>query len=316
MAIDLTGCVPQVPGPINCTYSATLSACKTIFKAVTEPTAPSNDGWFRPLRVVIPPGTVFSAVRPAPVGWYYEGSAHVSELVWKALALAAPHRLTAGSYVSLCATYICGRDPVTNELFVHIEPHNGGWGAGPDKDGESGLIATTDGDTYNYPVELIENKFPLRVERYRFHTEGGVGAGRFRGGFGLERVYRILTDDAFSYASIGRSIARPWGVAGGEPGTTNYLEIISGRRRFRGARLPHTTLKRGDQIRIVTGGGGGYGPPRERDPELVGQDVRGGLLTPQQALQTYGVVLKEDRTIDHARTAAQRGGRGRRRPAA
>src|SRR5439155_1579884 len=214
MAIDLTGCVPQVPGPINCTYSATLSACKTIFKAVT------------------------------------------------------------------------------------------------DKDGESGLIATTDGDTYNYPVELIENKFPLRVERYRFHTEGGVGAGRFRGGFGLERVYRILTDDAFSYASIGRSIARPWGVAGGEPGTTNYLEIISGRRRFRGARLPHTTLKKGDQIRIVTGGGGGYGPPRERDPELVGQDVRGGLLTPQQALQTYGVVLKEDRTIDHARTAAQRGGRG------
>ena len=316
MTIDLTGCVPQVPGPINCTYSATLSACKTIFKAVTEPTAPSNDGWFRPLRVVIPPGTVFSAVRPAPVGWYYEGSAHVSELVWKALALAAPHRLTAGSYVSLCATYICGRDPVTNELFVHIEPHNGGWGAGPDKDGESGLIATTDGDTYNYPVELIENKFPLRVERYGFHTEGGVGAGRFRGGFGLERVYRILTDDAFSYASIGRSIARPWGVAGGEPGTTNYLEIISGRRRFRGARLPHTTLKRGDQIRIVTGGGGGYGPPRERDPELVGQDVRGGLLTPQQALQTYGVVLKEDRTIDHARTAAQRGGRGRRRPAA
>ena len=164
-------------------------------------------------------------------------------------------------------------------------------------------------------MELVENKFPLRVERYGFHTAGGVGAGTFRGGYGLERVYRVLADDAFCYASIGRSIERPWGMAGGEPGTTNYLEIISGRRRVRGARMPHTPLKKGDQIRVVTGGGGGYGPPRERDPELVRQDVRDGLLTRQQAVRAYGVVLREDLSIDRERTAAKRGGHVRRRRA-
>ncbi|HEV8340266.1 MAG TPA: hydantoinase B/oxoprolinase family protein [bacterium] len=309
IAVDFTGCALQAPGPINCTYSATLSATKTILKAITEPTAPSNDGWFRPLTVTIPPGTVFSAVKPAPVGWYYEGSAYVSELVWKALAPAASHRLTAGSYVSLCATYLCGRHPRTGELFVHIEPHNGGWGAGPDKDGESGLIATTDGDTYNYPVELVENKFPLRVERYGFNVEDGVGAGRFRGGYGLVRIYEILAEDAFCYASIGRSIERPWGVAGGLPGSTNYLEILSGRRRRRGARLPHTTLKPGDRVRIVTGGGGGFGPPEERDPDRVRQDVEDGLISAEQALALYGVALTPELTVDQDATAAVRRGR-------
>jgi N-methylhydantoinase B len=311
IAIDFTGCAPQALGPINCTYSATLSASKTIFKAITEPAAPSNDGWFRTLTVTIPAGTVFSAVKPAPVGWYYEGSAYVSELVWKALAPAATHRLTAGSYVSLCATYICGRDPHTGELFVHIEPHNGGWGAGPDKDGASGLIATTDGDTYNYPVELVENKFPLRVERYSFNVEDGVGAGRFRGGYGLVRIYEVLTGDAFCYASIGRSIERPWGVAGGYPGTTNYLEILSKRRRLRGARLPRTTLKPGDRVRIVTGGGGGFGPPEERDPARVRQDVEDGLISPEQAGTVYGVVLTADLAVDEQATAAERGRRAR-----
>lgn len=306
MTIDFTGTSPSVRGPINCARGALMSACKTIFKAITDPQAPSNEGWFRPLHIVIPDNTVFSATKPAPTGWYYEGSAYVSELVWKALAPVAPHRLTAGSYVSLCASYIVGIDPRNNELFVHIEPHNGGWGAGADKDGESGLIATTDGDTYNYPVELVEGKFPLRVERYSFNVEDGVGAGRFRGGFGLVREYRILTDRAGTYASIGRSIERPWGIAGGLSGTVNYMEIVSDADRYRGARVPLTPLRAGTLVRIVTGGGGGYGPPLEREPERVQDDVLDELIGRDQARAVYGVVIREDMTVDRDATRRER----------
>ena len=306
MTIDFTGTSPSVAGPINCARGALMSACKTIFKAITDPQAPSNEGWFRPLRIIVPDDTVFSATKPTPTGWYYEGSAYVSELVWKALAPAAPHRLTAGSYVSLCASYIVGFDPRSNELFVHIEPHNGGWGAGIDKDGESGLIATTDGDTYNYPVELVEGKFPLRLERYSFNVEDGVGAGRFRGGYGLVREYRILTNRAGTYASIGRSIERPWGVATGLDGTVNYMEILADGQRYRGARVPHTPLQEGSLVRIVTGGGGGYGPPTERDPDRVLNDVLDDLITPAQARTIYGVVIRGDLTLDADATQRER----------
>ena len=305
MTIDFTGTSPSVAGPINCARGALMSATKTIFKAITDPQAPSNEGWFRPLRIVIPDNTVFSATKPTPTGWYYEGSAYVSELVWKALAPLAPHRLTAGSYVSLCASYIVGTDPRTNELFVHIEPHNGGWGAGVDKDGESGLIATTDGDTYNYPVELVEGKFPLRVERYSFNVEDGVGAGRFRGGYGLVREYRILTGRAGTYASIGRSIERPWGVAGGRPGTVNYMEITTDEQQYRGARVPHTPLAEGSLVRIVTGGGGGYGSPLDRDPGRVLDDVLDGLITLEQACTVYGVIIREE-ALDRDATQRER----------
>jgi N-methylhydantoinase B len=306
MTLDFTGTSPAVQGPINCARGALMSACKTIFKAVTDPQAPSNEGWFRPLHVVVPDNTVFSATKPTPTGWYYEGSAYVSELVWKALAPVAPQRLTAGSYVSLCATYIVGVDPRSNELFVHIEPHNGGWGAGIDKDGASALIATTDGDTYNYPVELVEGKFPLRVERYSFNVEDGVGAGRFRGGFGLVREYRVLTDRAGIYGSIGRSIERPWGVAGGRSGTVNYMEIISDGQRYRGARVPHTPLRAGTLVRIITGGGGGYGPPHERDPARVLDDVLDELITREHASEIYGVAIRDDMTVDPEATRRKR----------
>ena len=186
---DFTGSSSSRSAPINCSRGALSSAVKTVIKALVAPQEPSNDGWFRPLKVTAPPGTIFTAEKPAPTGWYYEGAAQASELVWKALARLAPNRFTAGTYVSLCATYISGSGE--DGLFVHIEPQNGGWAATPYRDGASGLIAITDGDTYNYSIELLEAKFPLLVSRYDYNVEGGVGAGRHRGGFGLVRDYEI-----------------------------------------------------------------------------------------------------------------------------
>src|SRR6266508_481651 len=223
---DFTGCSPQTRGPINCARGALLSACKTVFKAITAPQQPSNEGLFRPFSLVAPEGTVFTATRPAPTGWYYEASAYATELVWKALAAVLPERLSAGSYLSLCAYYIGGRK-ADGEYWVLATPQDGGWGAGQDVDGESGLIATTDGDTYNYPAEVIETTFPLTLERNALNVEAGGGAGRRRGGFGTIREYRVENPTGASLlASLGRSVHRPWGLAGGQEGTANFFEVI------------------------------------------------------------------------------------------
>lgn len=287
LTADFTGCAPARPGPINCTSGALQSAVKSVFKALVGPQAPSNEGWFRPVEIDIPDGTVFSAVSPSPIGWYYEGAAQASELVWKALAPVAPERFSAGSYMSLCATYICGEDR-NGEAFVHIEPQHGGWGATPERDGASGLIAITDGDTYNLSAELLEAKYPLRLTRYAFNTEEKPGAGRFRGGFGLIREYEVLTDDAFTYASLGRSVERPWGADGGAPGSRNYIEITSGGETRRVARIPHAGLRKGDRVAIVTGGGGGWGAPAERDRAAVAADIADGLIDGDEAREAYG----------------------------
>jgi N-methylhydantoinase B len=286
---DFTGSGTARSAPINCSRGALTSAVKTVMKALVGPQEPSNEGWFRPLKVTAPPGTIFTAQKPSPTGWYYEAAAAASELVWKALAPIAPQRFTAGTYVSLCATYLAGSGP--DGLFVHIEPQNGGWGATVERDGASGMIAITDGDTYNYSVELLEAKFPVLIRRYDYNVQGGVGAGRHRGGYGLVREYEIECDDAVLYASFGRTATRPWGVEGGHEGSLNGIEVLRGGGMRRLTRPPHFPLERGDRVRIVTGGGGGWGDPRERDPAAVARDVDDELLTIAEAARIYGVVV-------------------------
>ena len=120
------------------------------------------------------------------------------------------------------------------------------------------------------------------------------------------REYEILTDDAFTYASIGRSIERPWGLDGGGPGTVNYMEIVHGGQRRRCARVPNTPLRHGDRVTIVTGGGGGYGDPLTRPPAMVAADVADGYITPDAASEVYGVAIGADGGIDEEATAALR----------
>lgn len=294
LTADFTGTSSQVRGPINCARGALMSACKTVFKAIIAPEAPSNEGLFRPLEVIAPEGTVFTAVRPAATGWYYEASAFATEVVWKALAPILPEHLSAGSYVSLCAYYIGGTTP-SGDYWVQATPQDGGWGAGIDIDGESGLIATTDGDTYNYPAEVIEHAFPLAMERNALNVEAGGGAGRRRGGFGTIREFRILNPTGGSLlASIGRSVQRPWGVAGGHEGTSNSYEVVrADGERIRGGRVTGLTLAEGDLVRVVTGNGGGWGDPGERERDLVRDDLRDGYITARQAREIYGLAGDE-----------------------
>ena len=288
---DYTGCSQARKAPINCSLGALTSAVKTVFKALVEPFAPSNEGYFKPMKIVIPKNTIFSAEKPSPTGWYYEGVSQASELAWKALAPLAPNRFSAGTYMSLCATYICGNN-VKNQ-YVHIEPQHGGWGATINRDGANALIAITDGDTYNYSIELLEAKFPLRLVQYALNTKDGSGHGKYRGGLGCIREYEILNNDNFLYASFGRTKEKPWGMNGGGKGTCNYIIIKRGNKKKKISRIPYFSLKKKDKIEIVTGGGGGYGNPKLRETYLIKEDIKNGIITSKELKNIYNKKIKD-----------------------
>jgi N-methylhydantoinase B len=289
---DFTGSSPQVPGPINCTWSGLVSGVRTVFKAITDPVEPASDGWFRPLTIIAPPGSIFNATRPAPVAAYFEATEMASDLVWHALAPAFPDRLPAGTFVSVCSTSLALTHPDTGEETLLVEPQPGGWGATRDADGQHGLVSVGDGETYTIPVEVAEQRYGVRVERFGFDIVPAAGAGRRRGGRGLVREYRVLSDEALLTVAWGRHLYPPWGTAGGNDGSPNYVEVIRdgkplGPRFGKVSRMP---LKRGDIVRLVTGTGGGYGDPRQREPSLVLADVRDGLVTPEEASESYGYI--------------------------
>ncbi len=291
---DFTGTSGQVPGPVNCGRTALLSGARTIFKALVGPEVPVNEGVFVPLEVICPDGTIFTVQRPAPVSTYWETMAYVTDLVWKAMAPVLPDdRLTAGHFLSVCGVVVSGNHPETGELFLLVEPQAGGWGAGRDKDGESGLVCEGDGETYVVPAEVAETRYGFLVNRYELSPEGG-GDGRFRGGLGLIRDYQITADEAYLTATFGRFKFLPWGMDGGGLGSRNWVEIIrkDGRREAFG-KTARYRLEKGDTVRLHTATGGGFGNPLTRPVEDVLSDVLNGYITKERAAEVYGVRIAE-----------------------
>src|SRR2546421_5349144 len=291
---DFTGTHPQVPGPVNCTVTGLHSGVRTMLKAITGPQIPVNEGCFRPLEVICPPGTIFSAERPAPVSTYWETMNYVTDLIWKALAPVVPDRLTAGHFLSVCGVVVAGLHPETGELFLLVEPQAGGWGGGLRKDGESGLMCVGDGETFLIPIEVAEARYGIIVDQFALDPTD-AGAGRHRGGRGCIRDYRAAVDGVTITATFGRHKYVPWGIAGGRDGSRNPVHILytDGPEVVAG-KTARTLLKRGEVARLVTGTGGGWGDPRERPVEDVVEDVRDGYVTVAQAERDYGVVLDPD----------------------
>ncbi len=311
---DFTGCAPQVAGPINAGRTGVESAVRVVFKALTDPNIPANEGCFRPLEIICPPGTVATAVRPAPVSTYWETMDFMADLVWKALAPVAPDRLTMGHFLSVCGTIVSGTHPDTGELFILVEPQAGGWGAGADKDGENALVCIGDGETYVIPVEVCETRYGVLVDQYALNICDG-GAGRYRGGRGLIRDYRITAEEAFVTGTFGRFKFFPWGGKGGKDGSPNYMELIhaDGTSKIYG-KCAQYRLRRGEVARMVTGTGGGYGDPFQRPEEEVMRDVRDGYITPEMAEKDYGVIVDPStgavRNVRHSRATQPAPARG------
>ncbi len=297
--IDLRGSGEQAKGSINSPWCATVSSARTILKAVTDPHGPASDGTFRLLKVLATPGTIFNPIPPAPTSTYWESMAFVTDLVWKALAPHIPDRLSAGHFLSVCATIVGGLDDRTKEPFAIVEPQAGGWGGASGKDGESGLVCSGDGETYIMSNEVIEVRHPILVEQYSLNTEDGCGKGEFRGGFGLIKDYRINNSNATFTASFGRSLFPCWGMNGGNKGTPNYFIVNRGEREpLKVRKIAAASLGKGDMIRLKTGGGGGYGDPLNREAERVLSDVRNEYITVEQARDDYGVVIGHGLEVD------------------
>ena len=306
--IDYSGTGPTCRGPINSPLSVLLSTAKFAYQSVVAPHADPNEGFFSPLRVIVPEDTVFNPKRPAPVSTYWESDAYAGDVVWRALAEAMPDRVTAGHFLSVCGTITCGIEDKTGEWFISVEPNAGGWGAGRGKSGENGLVCSGDGETYILSIEVAETRYPMVVDQFALNIADG-GHGQWPGGHGLIKDYRIRNSQALVTASFGRNKFPPWGLAGGQEGTPNEVEIrrTDGSIERRG-RFSSEVLGDGDVVRFITGTGDGYGDPKARDPQAVLDDVLDGYITHKVASDVYGVVLTGDPiAVDMEATTKARG---------
>jgi len=277
---------------------------------VTSPTDyPVNDGSFRNLKVVLPLGSIVSAVRPAPMRWWMTFPMTVVDTIFKALSKAVPDQVIAGHHADLCVAMLDGFYPDTGKLFItSFGPLGGGWGAKRGEDGVSATVCINDGDTHNYPNEQFEAKYPVMVESLSLITDSG-GPGRYRGGLGVETVVQALSDFNVN-TSIERAVCLPWGLEGGLEATGN--EVLLRRDGVVQADMPNAKVfrakvKAGDAYILRSGGGGGFGSPLERPAERVQHDVGEGYVSLNAARDYYGVVLDADTlAIEEESTNRQR----------
>jgi N-methylhydantoinase B len=287
--IDLRDNPEQDAGPSNAGYDDTLVSMQVIFKALTSPDSPANEGSFRPLKVLTKEGTTFHAKEPAAVGFYYEIGIRGNDLVWRCLAPHIPEKLPAGHFSSIAGTFIGGIHPDTGRQYTIIEPQIGGWGASNGRDGNSAIFSAVHGETYNCPAEISEARNGLFVDRMELNTAPG-GEGEFTGGRGIRMDYRIRRDNSFLTLGYTRSRILPWALDGGNEGSSNHAVVMrtdgTSERYAFGSGI---RVDKDDVIRIMTGAGGGMGNPRDRDPAKVRQDVKNEYLTAEHAAEVYGV---------------------------
>jgi N-methylhydantoinase B len=312
MTIDLSEVSRQVRGFYNSGVTTGIACAQVAFKCLTTPTDyPVNDGSFRNLKVIMPMGRVISAERPFPMRVWMTYPMTVIDTVFKAVAQAIPNRAIAGHHADLVFPNIHGIHPADGKLFiVGIGPLGGGWGAKKNEDGVSVTVCINDGDTHNSPSEQLEAKYPILVERYSIRDDSS-GAGRTRGGLGAEMVVQALSPFSLT-TRIDRMHCKPWGLDGGGEAAGNGIGI---RRNGKwemdlpNAKIFNVRLNRGDAYMMQSGGGGGFGDPMERDPELVAEDVRQGYVTSKVAHNVYGVVLNSNGGVDLAATKLRRSGK-------
>jgi len=291
MVIDLEGSSPMQLGPVNCGFAQTISACRVAFKLLINPERPVDGGTFKTLEVKAPERSIFAAEEPAACQWYFSSLGLLIDLVVTALAHALPEMVAAGHFGDSMVAYLSGADPRRGgQPFLYVMPHAGGWGAFEGGDGEDGLINNVNGGFKDYPVEIFEVKYPALIRSYGFRPDNG-GPGRFRGGCGLRRTFEV-EPEARVYLWFERSVTPGWGLFGGRDAVGPDVVVNPGRPDERHMLKTNAhRLEPGSIVELLTGGGGGFGNPLERDPERVVADVRNGYVSVDAAARDYGVVI-------------------------
>lgn len=302
MTIDLEGSSPQAYGPVNCGFAQTISACRVAFKLLVNPHRPVDGGTFKTLTVKAPAASIFQAQEPAACQWYFTPLGLLIDLIVTAMAPALPEAVAGAHYGDSMVIYFAGVDPRRgNAPFFSIEPTPGGWGAYHTGDGQDGLINNVNGAFKDLPVEVYENKYPIMLVEYGIRPDTG-GPGRFRGGCGLYRAYR-LEAPAAAYFWFDRSVTPAWGLFGGQDGVGPDIVVNPGapdeRHMLKANALP---LGAGAVVQTQTGGGGGYGLAWQRAVERVVADVVDGYVTRPGAERDYGVIVRDDLFVDEEAT--------------
>ncbi len=297
MKIDFTGTCPQVKGSINCVRPMTLACVYYVIRAVTDPSIPPNVGSFKRIEVITPEGSLVNSMFPAATG---SGNSitcqRLVDVLLGALGKVVPDRVCAAASGSMNGIQIGGFNSQTNSYFVNGETVGGGYGGIHDQDGTSG-VNTHMTNTRNTPVEVLETILPIKVIHYGLRPDS-EGPGLHRGGFGIERVFEILTDDVSCQIISDRVRNQPWGLEGGKP--ASGAKFIVQRRGGEIIELPSKTRVKfftQDRFFINSSGGGGWGDPKRRDPKLVAIDVRDGLVSKERAESEYGIKANDKENI-------------------
>ncbi len=304
MAVDWTGTHPQVKGAINNTLSFTKAASYTGVRSVLPQGIPNNEGVFRAIEVICPPGTVGNGVLPAACAARGLTGFRMTDCIFGALAMMLPDRVKAagdgGNTGVSIGGYYADRRP-----FIYVDFTCGAWGARPFADGLDGnshMFA----NMASHSIEITEAEQPISLLAYEFVADK-AGAGKYRGGVPFKRDYRFNEAEGVLQVRSDRRDHRPFGLYGGSPGrpSENYLNP-EGENRVLPGKLT-MTVRRGDIFRHVLAGAGGWGDPLERDAAAVLKDVRNELLSPGKAAADYGVVIDTARwLVDEAATKRRR----------
>jgi N-methylhydantoinase B len=298
LTVDFAGTDRQVPGPMNAPLNVTASGIYTALKMVADPNdlVPPNSGCWRPVTLVAEPGTVVHARAPAPVVYAnHEISHRVCDMLFGALARLVPERVMACSQGTSAILTLGGVDPRSGAPYVSYETIKGGFGARPTKDGVNGMSSGIS-NTMNTPIEILELSFPVRVERYAIVPDSG-GPGRWRGGCGVDRVWRILGHASVVSVCCERAKSPPFGVAGGGAGGPARVSLIGpdGVERELNSKGSFTAPP-GARIWLRAPGAGGYGSAAARDRARLREDVGHGYVSPEAAARDYGAPDPADLT--------------------
>ena len=304
MHVDTTGSAPTQVGPVNCPLATTVSVMRLVMKMIIAPGHDANEGFFRPLTVHAPEGSIFNPRAPAPVFLYGWPAMVLGEQLFRAFTEIAPDKAVARSGGDLGGILFSGTRPDGSYMAGGVDECVG-QGASIDADGESAMISYALGESRNHPCEILEERFPVLVEEYRLREDSG-GAGRQRGGLGVQRRWLILDD--ISLISVLEQTKRPaWGVDKGKGSVPNRLTVgwgTDGATEL--AKAAGYPVRGGQRLMLETGGGGGWGDPHERPAETVLADVIDGYVSPERAEADYGVVIILDgnghRRIDEVAT--------------
>jgi N-methylhydantoinase B len=284
---DVTGSADQTMGPVNCGAAQAVSALRVGYKLLVSPDSNSNGGSFRPLTTQVRSGSVLGAVAPAPCQWYFSHLGLLIDLVSKAMAPAMPERVASASHGDSMIITAAGFDPRFGRNFVSMEATLGGWGAWQGTDGESAMINNVNGSLKDLPIEMMETRYPLRINEYSIRPNSG-GPGQWRGGNGVIREYEFLADCVVGLW-FERSKTPAWGLFGGSDAQGPEVVINPGRHdEARTLKANARKVKAGDVVRLAVGGGGGFGDVSKRSREDIEYDIVNGFITEDFAKTHYG----------------------------